>query len=157
MIFPNMKARTVNGTERRLPQDFSGDINIVLLAYTQEQQYDVDSWIPFLTELKRRQANINVYELPVLRRHPYVQRKLIDYWMFTGIPDSDVRDRTITLYTNVESFNAALKIENTRSIHILAVMPSGEILWRGKGIFSPAKGGDLLASLVSRQLIQEEK
>ncbi|MCA9889760.1 MAG: hypothetical protein KC546_15375, partial [Anaerolineae bacterium] len=53
MKFPNIKGKTVNGDRRTLPQDFEGQLNVVVLAFTQYQQEDVDSWMPFLDKVQR--------------------------------------------------------------------------------------------------------
>lgn len=147
MIFPTMRGNTVNGAPRVLPRDFAGRLNVVLIAYTQDQQYDVDSWTSFLDRLRAEQPDLGIYEVPVVRRYPYLQRKLLDYWMYTGIPDPAVRDRTITLYTDVDAFNRALNLPGPQSIYVLLVDANGTVLWRTAGRFNASKAQALVHAI----------
>lgn len=149
MTFPRINGRTVNGDARTLPQDFSGRYNVVLVAFTQAQQYDVDSWLPFLDGLRADHPHINVYEVPVVRRYPFYQRWLLDSWMYNGIPDADVRDRTITLYTDVPAFLHALDLPDTRAISVLLVDSAGRVYWQATGAYDAAKGGSLRTALAA--------
>ncbi|MCG8349983.1 MAG: hypothetical protein MI924_19635 [Chloroflexales bacterium] len=46
MKFPNVATKDLNGDAKTLPNDFAGDLNLLLIAYEQWQQREVDSWLP---------------------------------------------------------------------------------------------------------------
>ncbi len=46
--FPTITAENLNKVEMTLPQDFGARRSIVMIAYTQKQQDDVNTWLPFL-------------------------------------------------------------------------------------------------------------
>jgi hypothetical protein len=136
MRFPTVTGANLSGRRFELPAGFEGELNLVQVAYLQWQQASVDSWTPLLAILTRRHPNLRAYELPVLRRMSWVQQLMIDGGMRMGIPDRAVRDRTITLYLDVERFNAALAIPGVDTIQNLLVDRDGNILWRAAGDYS---------------------
>lgn len=146
-MFPNIKGKTVNGHERTLPHDFTGRYNIVLLAFTQEQQYEVNTWMTFLMRLRQTNPEVNVYEVPVVKRYSFVQRRLLDYWMYSGIPDADTRDRTITLYTDVGAFLDTLGLPNAATIYMLVVDRDGLVSWQTTGSYDERKAAELINKL----------
>lgn len=133
MQFPKISGRNLEGRLFNLPSDFEAEYNIVLIAYTQWQQLDVDSWMPYLKELSQRFPKTKVYELPTVERMGFFRESLLDYWMRTGIPDKAIREATITLYTDVQVFNRQLNLANKDEIYLLVLRPSGELLWQTKG------------------------
>src|SRR5579875_1356715 len=64
--FPAVSATNLNNGKLHLPQDFSGQLNLVILSFAREQQHDVDSWIPAAKEIQSKHEKFRYYELPVL-------------------------------------------------------------------------------------------
>ncbi len=56
--FPQVSGRNVDNQSFELPQDFAGKYNIVLLAFTQEQQFEVNTWLDRLKEIESKNPNI---------------------------------------------------------------------------------------------------
>jgi hypothetical protein len=144
--FPSVTGRSLTGRTFRLPADFEGDLNIVLVAFKRHQQNDVDTWTPYLSPLAARHATLRVYELPTLGRGYRLMRPIIDGGMRGGIPDSAVRGATITLYIDKAPFRDALGIPDENRIHVLLVDPTGRILWRSAGPYT----ADAVAELEKR-------
>ncbi|MCA9896048.1 MAG: hypothetical protein KC615_23850 [Anaerolineae bacterium] len=147
MKFPNIKGKTVNGDRRTLPQDFEGQLNVVVLAFTQYQQEDVDSWMPFLDKVQRENRHVNVYEVPVVERMFFFQRMMLNHWMYSGIPDVDARNRTITLYTNVSAFLKSLNLTHIETIYTLLVDKEGKVYLRTSGAYTENNASDLMLKL----------
>ncbi|MAU12463.1 MAG: hypothetical protein CL607_21760 [Anaerolineaceae bacterium] len=147
MTFPKIKGKTVNGERRTLPEDFEGHYQVVVLAFTKYQQADVDSWMPFLNNLKRHNSQLQVYEVPVIERMFFFKRMLLDTWMYNGIDDPDVRNRTITLYTNVSEFLKSLNLTHIETIYTLLMDNQGTVYWRGSGPYNENRGSDLMLKL----------
>ena len=141
--FPNVTGKNLNGTAFHLPADFASPVNLVFVAFLREQQDDVDSWKPFVTELKAKYPQLGVYEVPTLSRGYALIRGFIDGGMRSGIPDPNVRATTITLYLDKGAFDRELGIDSETAITVLLVRPSGEILWRTTGRFDAAHAPQL--------------
>ena len=141
--FPAITAAALSGRKYSLPRDFDGRANIVLVAFRREQQRDVDTWLPAAQELAAANAGVRYYELPTISRGYTLLRPLIDGGMRGGIPDPAMRDATITLYTNVDAFRAALGLASDRTIYALLVDAGGVVRWRGEGAFTARQGAEL--------------
>lgn len=147
MKFPMVQGSNLSGNEFRLPGDFEGEYNLVLIPYLREQQANVDTWGECLKRLAVQYPGLRYYELPTLPKYNRVQQFFIDNGMRGGIPDPAVRARTITLYIDVEAFNSALNLPTINDIYVLLLNRSGEVLWRSNGDYTPEKGDALAAVL----------
>jgi hypothetical protein len=68
---------------------------------------------------------------------------MIDGGMRAGIPNTQVRERTITVYTDKSKFKKALEIPNEKTIYLFLVNKKGEILWRESGVYDDSKAEEL--------------
>lgn len=145
MIFPTLEGKTVAGKARTVPQDLYGDYNIVLVAFTESQQYNVDTWLPYLETLKQQYDALDVFELPTLDKQSMsrVGRKMLDFWMYQGITDEDVRDHTITLYIDLQTFTQQLSISQISEIYVMLIDRDGNIYWQTTGSYTPEAFADL--------------
>ena len=142
--FPAVEGSNLEGERFKLPSDFKGSLNVVLVAFRREQQRDVDSWMPFLKGVVDRRRDLQVYELPTLGRRYRLMRSFIDGGMRRGIPDSAVRAATITLYIDKSPFRESLGLSDEDRIYILLVDRAGRVFWRGEGAFTEPAGAELL-------------
>ena len=126
--FPNLRARDLEGTEVDLPLALAGDPSVVIVAFERRQQATVDTWVPWLSGLRERVPGIEVYEVPTLPRRWLPARRLIDGGMRAGIPDPSTRRRTLTTYTDIPAVLAALALDGTDTIAVVAVGADGTIL-----------------------------
>ena len=131
--FPQVEGSSLSGTPHRLPGTLAGDINLLLIAFRQWQQSDVNTWLPVAEELAAATEGFRAYELPVISQAYRPVSGFIDRGMRGGIPDLDVREVTITLYINRKRFLSDLQITSVGAIVPMLVTPGGEILWRTTG------------------------
>ncbi len=143
--FPDVIGSSLAGTPHHLPGSLEGRLNLLLVAFRQWQQKDVDTWVPLGEELADSIEGFRVYELPVIPQAYRPVSGFIDGGMRGGIPDLDVRAATITLYINRRQFLEDLEIPDVRSIVPMLVVPSGEILWRASGRLTPDAEAELRA------------
>ena len=137
--FPVVAGRDIDGNDFVVPTDFAGDLNLVLMAFTREHQYDVNTWLPHVRELESSRQGFRVYEVPTLWEMSWFQRKQLDFWMSTGIREPLARATTITLYTDLQDMQSALAITDFDTIQVLLVDRDGLVVWRSAGVFSQAK------------------
>lgn len=141
--FPEIEGTSLSLVEHRLPGTLEGQVNLLLIAFRQWQQRDVDTWVPTAGELSSTYAGFRAYELPVISRMYRPVSGFIDGGMRSGIPDPDVRASTITVYLNRTQFLEALNIDSVGEIVPMLVTPHGEILWRTTGPMTPEASREL--------------
>ena len=131
--FPEIEGTSLSLVEHRLPGTLAGEVNLLLIAFRQWQQRDVDTWVPTAVALANDFSGFRAYELPVISRVYRPVSGFIDGGMRSGIPDPDVRESTITIYTDRRQFLHALNIDSVGEIVPMLVTPDGEISWRSRG------------------------
>ena len=147
MRFPAVTGTNLSRRKFRLPADFEGDLNVILIAFQRWQQQLVDTWIPFAGKIEEEHEGVRYYELPVIQRLNVLGRTFIDGGMRAGIPDLQARARTITLYVDKVAFRSALELPGEEDIYVLLVDRQGGVLWRAQGSFTPEKGDSLDAAI----------
>lgn len=148
--FPVIEAESLRGRELRLPADLKGARNLLLVAYKREQQADIDTWLAVLDTLTPQLPDFAYYELPTIGSGYKWMRAMIDGGMRQGIPDRAQRDRTITLYLDVDWFRAQIGTAGNDSIAALLVDREGNIAARWYGRYSAARGDSLRQMLAGR-------
>ncbi|MGA2974197.1 MAG: hypothetical protein ABSF77_02685 [Spirochaetia bacterium] len=146
-IFPKSLGKNLNGRALSLPDDFAGRANLVFIAFEMRQQQEVDTCKSFTQGMRQAHEWLHAYELPTIGRGYGLIRGFIDGGMRSGIPDSETRASTITLYLDVDAFARALGIESTGTITILLVKSSGEIMAHASGPYSKTAAAPLISAL----------
>jgi hypothetical protein len=147
MQFPNVTGSNLQRKKLKLPQDFQGELNLVMIAFQQWQQTQVDTWIPFARQLEETYPGVRYYELPTIQRLNALARTFVNEGMRAGIPDPVARERTITLYLDKDEFRQALQLSHEDDIYVLLLDRQGQVLWRTEGAFTPEEGESLAAQV----------
>ncbi len=138
--FPTVSGSNLARQELEFPRDFAGELNLLFVPFLREQQTVVNTWIPYAEMLESSMSGLVYYELPTIYRMPTVSRTFVNEGMRAGIPDPKARERTVTLYVDLDQFMQATGIANKNDVHILLVDRTGNILWRTVGAFDEEKG-----------------
>lgn len=141
--FPTVTGSDLMRRKRTLPADFEGEVNLVLIAFQQWQQSQIDTWLSLADQLEQAYVGFCYYELPVIQRLSFVARTFINEGMRAGIPDSFARSRTITLYLDKEPFRRALDLPDEEQVYALLIGRRGTILWRASGAYASDKAAEL--------------
>jgi len=136
--FPPVTARNLEERSFQLPGDLEGTLNVVLVGFAQEQQADMDTWLPKLRALAAAVPALRVYEMPVAPRSAAVMRWMIDGGMRRNIPDRAAREATITLYVDKAAFRTSLGLPDESRIYVLLVDRAGTVRWRAAGPYTAA-------------------
>jgi hypothetical protein len=147
MQFPEVIGSNLQRKKLTLPQDFQGELNLVMIAFQQWQQTQVDTWIPFARQLEETYPGVRYYELPTIQRLNALARTFVNEGMRAGIPNPVARERTITLYLDKDDFRQALQLSHEDDIYVLLLDRQGQVLWRAGGAFTPEKGESLAAKV----------
>ncbi len=147
MQFPSVTGSNLQRKKLDLPEGFEGKLNLVLIAFQQWQQSQVDTWIPIARQLEEAHPALRYYELPTIQRLNALARTFINEGMRAGIPDPVARERTITLYVDKDAFKQALQLPREDDIYVLLLDREGRVLWRAEGILTQEKGESLAAAV----------
>jgi len=161
--FAPLRTRALDGTPHDLPGGLPAERTLVLLAYRQHHQRDVDAWIaravahgvPPTPRGRPAPLATGVVEVPFLSARWLPARRLIDGGMARGIADPDVLARTLTAYGSPGRHRRACGLAlrggprrggGGREVEALVVDRSGRVLWHASG--SPPADRDERARVV---------
>lgn len=142
MLFPAFDVRSLQGVDKRLPGDLPAERTLLLLAFHQWHQRQVDAWIAraedagYATDLTAQTGAIPrfaVIEVPCISRRWGPARRFIDGGMTAGIRIPVVLARTWTAYTDVGRVQRALGIANSDQIWAGVIAHGGEVLTHAYG------------------------
>ena len=157
IIFPEVSGRNLKRKKYTRPQDFPSSLNIVLVAFQRYQQLDINTWMPFVSELDSEYSDLTYFELPAIYQMGPLGQFMLNEGMRAGNPDQKARESTITLYGDKPKFRGHLQIRSEDAIQILLVTDEGKILWRGTRIFSDKKAYALRKVVQSYHLVKPEE
>ena len=161
-----LRTRALDGTRRDLPADLPAERTLVLLAYRQRHQRDVDAWIALavargVPPTPRGAAGVMttaVVEVPFLSARWLPARRLIDGGMATGIADPDVLARTLTAYGAPARHRRACGLAGAdgREVEALVVDRDGTVHWHASG---PPRGArdERLAAMLRALRIEDAR
>lgn len=150
--FPNVSGRNLHGDDVTFPGICSQtNDTVVIVAFFQEQQPLVDTWLPQLAKLSSNRQNLRYYELPTIKKMNRLLRWTIYKGMRSGIQDSGARSRTVTLHIDKTPFKTQLGIKTEQDIFVFLLDEQGRVKWQTKGTFSDSKMQELKNNLGQSQ------
>jgi hypothetical protein len=145
--FPAVTGKNLTGQVFTFPADLEKDYNLIAVAFLQEQQADVDTWIPKMETLEAQYPQFAFFEVPTIREMNPFSRWFIYQGMRSGIPAQQSRLRTVTLHIDKEPFKKALGIKTENMIYLYLTDREGRILWQTDQQWSEDKQRQLLEFL----------
>jgi hypothetical protein len=146
-IMPPIKAADLNKKTVAWPQDFTAQHTLLLIAFRQGQQSNIDGWVKGM-DLKASGAP-SWFEVPMINNPGSVGRWFIDNGMRSGIPNKADRARVVTLYGKKANMMKAMDIPNETQVHALVVDKAGKIIVRVSGDYSEDGAATLLQALAT--------
>ena len=135
MQFPTVTTENLLGERATFPEELPGDPTLVLVAFTQAQQHDIDAWVEAL-DLKTAPP-VEWIELPTVGRVYRPMKRMVDGWMRAGIPSEDGRRRTYTVFTNVGAFHRSLGVNDAAQVLVVLTHRTGEVCSIVRGAPNP--------------------
>jgi hypothetical protein len=147
MQFPSLVASSLAGKRFELPNELEGDFNLLFVAFHDNQQYMIDTWLASADMLVTAYKRLKYYALPAMQvRQPFEQR-VLEMGMRLNIRDPFTRAITIALYVDLEKFCFELAVANRDEICLFLIDESGDIVWRGIGAHNIFKEASLRETL----------
>lgn len=138
---PVIQTQTLSERKVTLPQDLPGEKTLALIAFTRDQQTNVNTWIQGLSLNTTTEPWV---ELPVVGPQGSFMRAITDNGMRLGIRDEVMRNRVITLFTDRETFVQAMGFKNsTRTIYAAVINRAGQVLASVEGDYTSEKAAVL--------------
>ncbi|MCH1528633.1 MAG: hypothetical protein L7S46_02770 [Candidatus Poseidoniaceae archaeon] len=136
-VFPSVQGKNLNKVSKTVPDDFTSQHLIAIVAFQQSHQRNVDETIEIL-EKNAFEEQFEIIEIPVIQKATRFRQIRLDALMRAAIRDHRIRDRTITVYLDKKEFMTSLGIETDGSIHWFVIHRNANtILLRGEGVITP--------------------
>ena len=136
-VFPSVQGKNLNKVSKTVPDDFTSQHLIAIVAFQQWHQRNVDETIELL-EKNAFDEQFEIIEIPVIQKATRFRQIRLDALMRAAIRDHQIRNRTITVYLDKKEFLTSLGIETDGSIHWFVIHRNANtILLRGKGVITP--------------------
>ena len=131
---PSLTGTNLNSHTMTLPRDLPADPALLLIAFDQDQQGQVDSW----TKALGASPAVPWLEVPVIEPSNAFVRAMIAGGMRRDITTTEVRERVITVYTAPDPVAHAVGCTDYRKQLCVAVAAkSGSIRLVLSGAYSP--------------------
>jgi hypothetical protein len=150
--FPAIQATSLDNAKLHLPQDFSGQMNLVIISFAREQQQEVDTWIPATRQLQSAHSQLNYYELSTMSRENLLYRWWFNAALRSDTADKNLRSRILTAYVSKRKFLESLHIPNEKQVVAILVDRTGKVFWRTDGACTGEKTTALQAALAANGL-----
>jgi hypothetical protein len=135
--FPTVRGESLAEEGVTLPDAYAGEPAILLVAYEQDAQFDIDRWV---LGLLQAEVDARLVELPTI---PGLAADLASRWIDDGMRSGIPREEwsaVITLYGDAATPVARLTgTEGSRRTRVLLLDGDGEILWFDDEGYSPRK------------------
>lgn len=132
--FPSIQGQSLAGETYKLPDDLKGEPVVLIVAFKQDTQFDVDRWALGMLQVG---VNAKIFELPTVESAiagAFSDR--IDEGMRSGIPDGDWGG-VITIYDDAQKVVNFVGNERPRNARVLLLNAQGEVVWFQDEGYSP--------------------
>lgn len=148
LYFPTIQGRNLHDEEVRFPDDVRGRPTLVLIAFKQRQQVNVNTWLDEVAAFERAIPGVRILETPTISSGAWgLFAGYIDGAMRSGIPDPEARARTVTFYTNVRRFRESLGLESEDTIYAVLLDRDARVRAIEEGDFEAGKLARMASAL----------
>lgn len=125
-VFPSVMGETLAQEPVRIPDDFRGDVALLLIGYKQDSQFDIDRW---LIGLDMTRTQVDVYEIPTIQGlFPRMFSTTINNGMRAGIP-KPLWKGVITVYQDGERVQAFTGNDKPNNARVVLLDKSGLVVY----------------------------
>ena len=130
-VFPTVQAKNLEGDLVSIPDDAKGKVTLVAVAFLQQSQGQLDSWLnPFYEKFGKRD-DFMFYEVPMIAKGYIFMKPIIDSGMRGGLPQFKYK-HVVSLYGDVHKYSDELQIDPSFG-HAFLLDKEGKIRWQNKG------------------------
>jgi hypothetical protein len=133
--FPEVTAESLAKTRESIPEVAKGKITLIAVAFLQQSQPQLDSWLGPFEEKFGNKEGFTFYEVPMISSGYKFMKFVIDSGMRGGIPKYKHKN-VVTMYGDVEKYMTELNLE-ARYGYAFLLDKEGIIRWQGQGFSTP--------------------
>ena len=141
--FPEVTAESLAKTRESIPESAKGKVALIAVAFLQQSQPQLDSWLGPFAERFGGKEGFTFYEVPMISSGYRFMRIIIDSGMRGGIP-REKHKNVVTMYGDVEKYTKELNLE-PRYGYAFLLDKEGIIRWQGQGFATPESLKELFA------------
>lgn len=131
--FPTVTLENLLDQRQVIPDQLPTKYTVIVLAFFQRQQAEVDTWLPSLEAWTASQPDVAVMEIPVVSGVWRSMNTQVLGLMKAGITDPEDRRRIWPFFGEAERFLAPLGLTDTEQIVVALVTADGRVAWLGRG------------------------
>jgi hypothetical protein len=139
--FPHIVCRNLAGDTITLPGAALGKKTLVVMAYRQATQPQVDTWLKPWNARMQGKPGVAGYEIPMIKGFYKPFRGWIDGGMASALPRT-VWEQVVTYYGSWDAYLPALGVKDTQLAYVYLLDAQGLIRWTHIG---PADEASLAA------------
>jgi hypothetical protein len=132
---PLLQGEYLSGQRANLPQDSSGRIALLMLGFTYESRFAVETWAKRFRKDFGKQSKVTFFEIPMIGGLARLGKWFIDGGMRRGTPKTDYGN-VITVYGGTDAWKQRLGFKDPNAAYLILVDRSGKIAWRYAGAFA---------------------
>ena len=133
--FPEVTAESLAKTPESIPGSAKGKVALIAVAFLQQSQPQLDSWLGPFEEQFGNKEGFTFYEVPMISSGYKFMKMVIDSGMRGGIPKYKHKN-VVTMYGDVEKYMNALNLE-ARYGYAFLLDKEGIIRWQAQGFSTP--------------------
>jgi hypothetical protein len=133
--FPEVTAESLAKTSESIPDSAEGKVALIAVAFLQQSQSQLDSWLEPFAEKFGSKEGFTFYEVPMISSGYKFMRFVIDSGMRGGIP-KEKHKNVVTMYGDVEKYMNELNLE-AKFGYAFLLDQKGIIRWQGQGFSNP--------------------
>ena len=133
--FPEVTAESLAKTLESIPDSAKGKVTLIVVAFLQQSQPQLDSWLGPFAERFGSKEGFTFYEVPMISSGYKFMRFVIDSGMRGGTPKNKHKN-VVTMYGDVEKYMNELNLE-ARYGYAFLLDKEGIIRWQEKGFSTP--------------------
>jgi hypothetical protein len=135
LLFPTLTAQTLANRQVIFPAETAGKVGLLFVAFEQDAQQQINSWIDPLLSKYLTSDQVIYYEIPMISGAYGMVSSFIDGGMRRGVPKA-LHDRTATYYGPRQAFFDALSITDTSKPYLFVLNQQGRIVFRTAGWYN---------------------
>ena len=144
-MFPRVDTADLNERIVSFPTDLPANPTLILVAFKQRQQANLDGWINAMS-LKADDAPPWI-EMPVIADYGSIWRGFINNGMRSGITATEDRARVFTVYVSPERFRSFFDMPTDEEVYVMVVEQNGTVLETVQGDHTPEREELIRAAL----------
>ncbi len=132
---PLLQGEYLSGQRANLPQDSSGRVALLMLGFTYESRFAVESWAKRFRQDFGNQPKVTFFEIPMIGGLARMGKWFIDGGMRRGTPKTDYGN-VITVYGGTDAWKQRVGFKDPNAAYLLLLNQNGKVAWRYAGAFA---------------------